>query len=67
MGCSEPDSLLTHRALPNYAYASIGDTNPDAKANALRAIKIDESLPQAHALLAGILNIFAPPNEHEKK
>jgi TolB-like protein/Tfp pilus assembly protein PilF len=39
-------------ALPDYAYASVKDTNPYAKANALRALKIDESLPQAHALLA---------------
>jgi TolB-like protein/DNA-binding winged helix-turn-helix (wHTH) protein/Tfp pilus assembly protein PilF len=41
-------------ALPSYAYASIGSTNPDAKANALRALEIDESLPQAHAILATV-------------
>jgi TolB-like protein/DNA-binding winged helix-turn-helix (wHTH) protein/Tfp pilus assembly protein PilF len=41
-------------ALPNYAHASVKNTDPDAKANALKALKIDDSLAQGHALLATV-------------
>jgi TolB-like protein/Tfp pilus assembly protein PilF/predicted Ser/Thr protein kinase len=39
-------------ALPGYTDASVRSTNPDVKANALRALAIDESQAQAHAVLA---------------
>ena len=38
--------------LPNYAYAPVRETNPKSKAAALKAISLDETLAEAHALVA---------------
>jgi TolB-like protein/Tfp pilus assembly protein PilF len=39
--------------LPDYTYASIKETNPKLKAAADKALSIDDSQAEAHALLAG--------------
>jgi TolB-like protein/Tfp pilus assembly protein PilF len=40
--------------LPDYTYASITETNPKLKAAANKALSIDDSQAEAHAMLAGV-------------
>ena len=42
----------SYNILGFYGFATPGDTFPKAKAGALKALKIDEALPEAHASLA---------------
>jgi serine/threonine protein kinase len=42
-----------YNVLPNYTYISSKETNPKLKAAATKALSLDDSQPEAHALMAG--------------